>query len=187
MTWPLEHTRAGEYYSMVEPLLHFAVPFAAFTALGVKPKKAFLISLLALVPDLDVLTQIHRFYFHSVIPLIIAAAPLIPVAARYGYSRVVGLASLSYATHLFLDLFNGFTPILWPLYSQNVWLISSLNVHLSSSPAYTLQIAVEMAPIVFKKFTSLDAPLFTSEGLAIAVVLVAPAVMKQLLKRSKSI
>ena len=43
---------------MVEPLLRFAVPFAAFTALGIKPRRAFLISLFTLLPDLDILINI---------------------------------------------------------------------------------------------------------------------------------
>ena len=46
--------------NMAEPLIHLGVPFAVFTALGVKPKRASLLSLLALTPDPDVLFHVHR-------------------------------------------------------------------------------------------------------------------------------
>jgi len=73
---------------LVEPLLHFAVPFAVFTALGVKPKRAFLLSLFALLPDLDILINIHRFCSHSLIPLLAITIPLILIAVKFNFQRM---------------------------------------------------------------------------------------------------
>jgi hypothetical protein len=50
---------------VVKPLLHFAVPFAFFRALGLNRKTAFLVAIVALMPDLDVLIHIHRSFTHS--------------------------------------------------------------------------------------------------------------------------
>ncbi|MBS7659884.1 hypothetical protein KEJ28_04275, partial [Candidatus Bathyarchaeota archaeon] len=51
----------------MEPLLHFTIPFLSFLLVGVQPKKAFLLSLLALVPDLDALFLVHRSFTHSIV------------------------------------------------------------------------------------------------------------------------
>jgi hypothetical protein len=67
---------------LAEPLIHFTVLFAAFTALRVKPKSALLLSLLALTPDLDVLFRVHRSPSHSLIPLLALAIPLLGLTWR---------------------------------------------------------------------------------------------------------
>ena len=167
---------------MVEPLLHFAVPFAAFTALGVKPRRAFLISLFALLPDLDILINVHRFCSHSLILLLAITIPLMLVAMKFSRQKLLSLIIFAYASHLFLDLFTGYTPILWPLYSQDLWIAFNLFAHISSTPTYTLQAALQTQPTIFTRFASLDAPLFTSTGTAISILLIAPTTIKALLQ-----
>ena len=166
---------------MVEPLLHFAVPFAALTALGIKPKRAFLLSLFALLPDLDILINIHRFCSHSLIPLLAITIPLILIAVKFNFQRTLSLAIFAYVSHLFLDLFTGYTPILWPLYSQDLWINLNLFAHLASTPTYTLQATIQTQPTTFTKFTNLDAPLFTSTGIAISTLLIAPTTIKAII------
>ena len=53
--------------SLVEPLLHFVVPFVSLRAVGFDLRKAAFASLIALTPDLDVLFNSHRSPTHSLI------------------------------------------------------------------------------------------------------------------------
>lgn len=91
----------------MEPLIHFVVPFTALTLLGVRIKKALPISLVALLPDLDTLSWVHRSLSHSLIVLWVVVAPLLMLARRWRLHGYVWLASLAVASHLVLDLFAG--------------------------------------------------------------------------------
>jgi len=165
---------------LAEPLIHFTVPFAFFTALGVKPKRALLLSLLALTPDLDVLFHIHRSVTHSLIVLLLVVAPLLALTwRRKFYRNLVILAFMAVASHLLLDL-SGYTPILYPLLPDSFRIAFSCNMHYGSSPALSFNVLVESIPTVFIPFDSLDAPLFTSEGFLVSLALLSPAFYKML-------
>ena len=165
---------------MAEPLIHFAVPFAVFTALGVKPKRALLLSLLALTPDLDVLFHVHRSASHSLIPLLLVVAPLLALTWRSKpYKNLVVLAFMAVASHLLLDL-SGYTPILYPLLQDSFRIAFSCDMHYGSFPALSFNVLVESIPAVFIPFDSLDAPLFTSEGFLVSLALLTPALYKML-------
>jgi membrane-bound metal-dependent hydrolase YbcI (DUF457 family) len=71
---------------LVEPLTHFVVPFAALMLAGVEFQKASIISLLALLPDLDVLFLVHRSLSHSVLIMTIVLVPFLLLT--YSSSRV---------------------------------------------------------------------------------------------------
>lgn len=66
---------------------------------------------------------------------------------------------MSVASHLVLDIFAGYTPILWPLYGY------------LSSPSLTPSAQLLTKPITFQPFQSLDAPVFTGEGIILSAVL----------------
>jgi membrane-bound metal-dependent hydrolase YbcI (DUF457 family) len=157
------------------------IPFTLFTSLGIKFKRALLLSFFALLPDLDVLLSVHRFYSHSAI-LLGFLLLLLPVFMKLKLAKYFSLAVLAYASHILLDLFTWYTPVLWPFYGQNIWLTFSLTAHVASSPTYIFQLHVHTVPTVFEKFSSLDAPIFTSTGFAIAVLLMVPILVKHSLK-----
>ena len=50
----------GRVSLMVEPLLHFVVPFVSLRAVGLDLRKATFDSLITLTPDLDVVFNTHR-------------------------------------------------------------------------------------------------------------------------------
>lgn len=163
----------------MEPLLHFTIPFLAFILVGVRPKKAFLLSFLALVPDLDALFLIHRSFTHSIIfiSIILLVATLVlhkfkPRMLKYAFMGFFAIAS-----HLILDVFTGFTPILWPIYNFSIWISIDFTAHVSSLPNLTLQFTLLKEPITFDVAKSLDAPIFTSYGLAIVAVLFIPVLI----------
>ena len=160
----------------VEPLIHFVVPFAALMLGGVTVGKAFPIALFALVPDLDTLFRVHRSPSHSMAILLCVAVPLLLLTYRFrprlhGYTL---LGSLSVASHLVLDLFDGYAPILWPLYNRSVWVKTEFLVHFGGSVSMAPSIELLTAPVTFEPFGSLDASLITGGGLIFSAVLLTP-------------
>jgi membrane-bound metal-dependent hydrolase YbcI (DUF457 family) len=96
--------------------------------INVEVKKALPISILAVLPDLDALFLVHRSLSHSLVVVLGVTVPLLLLTYKFkprlqGY---VLLALLAVASHLILDLFSGYTPILWPLYGYSVWIQAGL-------------------------------------------------------------
>jgi membrane-bound metal-dependent hydrolase YbcI (DUF457 family) len=166
--------------NVMEPLIHFIVPFIALTLVGVNVKKAFPISLLALLPDFDALFLIHRSLSHSIIVVLAAAMPIVLLTYKFKprLLNYIILASLAVASHSILDLFAGYTPILWPLSSYSLWIKTELEVHIGSSMFIIPSVKLLTQPTTFQRFQSLDAPLFTGDGLIISLLLSAPLLLK---------
>ena len=164
----------------MEPIIHFIVPFIALTFAGVRFRWALLVSLLALIPDLDALFLVHRSLSHSLIVVLTVIVPFLLLTYRFrlrlqGYAF---LALMSLASHLVLDVFAGYTPIFWPLYGCSVWVRAGLVAHIGSSPSLTSSMKLITEPITFQPFLSLDAPLFTGEGLILSAILFIPVLLR---------
>ncbi|MFQ6130189.1 MAG: metal-dependent hydrolase [Candidatus Hadarchaeaceae archaeon] len=121
---------------MPYPALHFAIPFSVALACGVSLKKSFLFGFIAMLPDFDIIFGVHRSAIHSILVLLLALV----IALYFKFMRSkgnFGLTSLALLSHPILDLFDGFTPILWPLLNSSLHLkvsLASLNIELLSSP-----------------------------------------------------
>lgn len=158
----------------MEPLIHFTIPFVVLIVLGLSPKKALPLALLALIPDLDALFLIHRSLSHSIVVLAAVFIPLTIVAyALKKDMRTCALAFSSMASHILLDAFSGATPVLWPLYGNAIWVKADLIIHVGGSMSLNSKMALLTEPVTFQTFKSLDAPFFTGEGLAVSFLLLA--------------
>jgi dolichol-phosphate mannosyltransferase len=160
---------------MPELALHFSVVFALVAPrLGVK--RALLLSFIALVPDLDVLMHVHRSMSHSILILAFAYTPILLAVYRFkpkGF-RLALLGLLALLSHPVMDCFQTYTPILYPLLDRSVWLSVDGGVWISPSGLKPFASAgVKDTPTVFKRFTTMDAPVFTGEGFLISLLLVA--------------
>jgi len=164
----------------VEPLVHFVVPLAALLLFGVELKKALSVSLFALLPDVDALFLVHRSLSHSIVVMLIVVAPFLVLIYKFKPRlQVYGLLGLlATVSHSVLDVFNGFTPILWPLYNYSVWIQAGLGVHIGSSPSVMSSARLLFEPVRFESFQGLDAPLFTGEGLILSLVLLSPVLLR---------
>jgi len=160
---------------MVEPLLHFVVPFVSLRAVGFDLRKATFASLIALTPDLDVLFNSHRSPTHSLIVVGLVIFGLLALTWRRNTARsLVLLAAFGVFSHILLDLFQTSTPILWPLLSQSVQLWPSTGFHMRSTV------------LLWYPSSWLDAPLITAEGLGISLVLLAPTIFTILRQATSS-
>lgn len=168
---------------MVEPLLHFAVPFASLRAIGLDWRKVLFASLVALTPDADIFFQIHRSQSHSILVLMVVVVPLLILTRNRRPARdLVLLGSLGILTHLVLDLFQSPTPLFWPLLDQSLWLSTTLKLHIGSLPVVTCTIE----QTAMDAFASFDEAILTSPGLGISLVLLAPSLIEMLRARRTS-
>ena len=105
--------------SLPDLLTHYAVSYL-IASRSLKPKRALLVALVGLLPDIDALFRIHRWATHSLVltALVVAIAVLSVSATRREYLGHVALLSALYTLHIVMDVFTGPTPILWPLSSK---------------------------------------------------------------------
>ena len=162
----------------MEPLVHLVVPFAALMLHGLEWWRAFLIALLALLPDLDVLFRVHRSMSHSLVVVSAVGLPLLFIAYRLEAFGVGCLVLLAVASHVALDVFAGYTPVLWPLYGNSMWIQAELRARISSSGTLAPSLKLALKPTRFEEFQTLDAQLLTGEGLIISAILVLPVLVK---------
>ena len=163
---------------MVELLLHFAVPFASFTALRLDWRKAIFASLIALTPDLDVLFHVHRSLSHSAVILAVIVLPILAIAHRNKtITTLILLATIGAVTHLGLDIFDAYTPLLWPISNQSIQILTSLNFHMGSSSYFTYDLRLLTRQYELGTFQSIDAPVITTDGFAISLVLLLPCLL----------
>lgn len=162
----------------MEPLIHFIVPFVALMLYGVEGRKALPISLLALLPDMDVFFHVHRSLSHSLVVLLLMGLPLLLLAYRLKVFHICLLGMLVTASHTAMDVFAGFTPILWPLYGNSIWIQAELRGHMASFPSVMPALKLVMRPTRFTVFQSLDASIITGEGLIISMMLLLPIIAR---------
>ncbi len=153
--------------------MHFSVVFA-LTAPKLGVKKALLLSLIALTPDLDVLLHVHRSMSHSTLVLTLAYLPILLIVYRFKPRcfRLAVLGLLALLSHAFMDVFQTHTPILYPILDRSLWIRVDGGVQISPSGLVPqLSADVNHIPTTFKPFKTMDAPIFTSNGFLISLML----------------
>jgi len=159
----------------MEPLLHFAIAFAAAALLRLRLKWALALGLVGILPDLDVLFFMHRSVSHSMLPplLLLLASPLLWRSPRV--KALLLPVSLVWVSHGFLDFIEGYTPILFPLSSKSYKLVFESTLFIESRPFVSMSLKVLEEPYNNGFFTSFDAPLFTASGIVFGLVLIVLA------------
>ncbi len=167
---------------MPEPLIHFIIPLFLLIILGLNLKKAVLISSLAIVPDLDVIFHVHRSISHSIIFILAMIIPIIVILHYFkiGKKSDMILATLVILSHPFMDMFNGFTPILWPLFDKSIYVFTELTTNLNNVIDLNLIFKINFEKTTFYKITGGDGPIFTSLGFGITLMLLIGLAMKNL-------
>jgi len=101
---------------MPELALHFTVPLA-LTAPVLGIRKAIAVSLISLLPDLDVFLHVHRSPSHSIVLLLVVCLVAVYLMSRLKprYLGLVSVGCLALLSHPIMDLFSTYTPILYPL------------------------------------------------------------------------
>ncbi|MEM2238085.1 MAG: metal-dependent hydrolase [Candidatus Caldarchaeum sp.] len=161
----------------MEPVLHFAIPFALGSMVRLGLKRSLLLGLLGILPDFDVF-YMHRSISHSVIPsIILVLVSFLPW--NYRLRSVLRLSALGLGSHVILDFTGGYTPVLWPLSQNSYKLVLESKRHIGSLPTLSFMFKILEQPYNYGVLTNFDAPIFTAEGLLIAFLTVALAITIQ--------
>ena len=169
---------------MPEPLIHFIVPFSVLIMCGIGVKKATLFASLAILPDLDVLFHIHRSFSHSIFFILLFCAPVITIAAakHSKWTTDAIVATLVLLSHPFMDLFTYYTPIFWPLYNNAIYIIAEMMMNMDNVSQVHLLFEIKLEPVMFYHTISMDAPIFTSQGVAITSVILIGLILKRIFR-----
>ena len=172
---------------MPEPLLHFVIPFFLMTMSGLAIKKATLFSLLAVLPDADVLFHVHRSMSHSIFFILAICIPVIIIAGKFYKEQFNDsiIATLSILSHPFMDLFTGQTPIFWPLFNKSIFVVTELTTNMDNILDMNMVLDLHLEPTIFYQTTDADAFVFTSLGVAVSMVLLAGLALKRFSIRNR--
>ncbi len=156
---------------MPDLLTHFAVGFAlAAPFLGVR--KAVLAGVVALIPDLDVFFHVHRSITHSAIVLLAFSLPIAYLAHKCGVGwRASAIAVVSLMSHPVLDMFQTYTPVLYPFPSSVFVDVKAGSLFDGSLKPY-FRLDARTVASDFTPFTSFDGPLFAHETFPVSLVLI---------------
>ncbi|MEM0079622.1 MAG: glycosyltransferase [Candidatus Nezhaarchaeales archaeon] len=166
---------------MPELLLHFSIIFAVSAPL-IGIKRGLLVSFIALLPDIDALFQIHRSMSHSVVILSIVALIIILTSYKIRKGLRFAIASgLALLSHPLLDVFQDQAPLFYPISSYSYHISLELFVIISKDVSLKPSISVINEPFEFTSFQVLDAPIFTSQGFIISLILIGVPLIHVLL------
>ena len=163
---------------MPEPLLHFAVTFS-LAKTRYDFKWSILLGLAALIPDLDVLIRIHRWATHSLILTTIILIPIYLLASKKSDKTkwLILAIYLAIAGHIMMDIFQAYTPILYPLTTEVYQVNVELGVRIEGGISTQLNMGISSLPNEFTQFQALDAPIFTSQGFIISAILIVMSLL----------
>ncbi len=165
---------------MPEPLIHFIIPFFLLAMSGLGMKKSAIISSLAILPDLDVLFHIHRSFSHSIVFILLFTVPLIIITKKFFKDRFSDsiVATLVILSHPFMDAFTFYTPVFWPLFDKSIYIVTELATNMNDVMDLDLKLNVYFKPVIFYQTQNIDAPIFSSIGVAVTLVLLTGMVLK---------
>jgi hypothetical protein len=81
-------------------------------------------------------------------------------------------------SHPFMDLFTGYTPLLWPIFNEAIYVVSELRTNMNNVLDLNLKMNIYFEPVMFRQTTDIDAPIFSSIGVAISLVLLIGLALK---------
>jgi len=169
-----------------ELALHFSVVFA-LTAPVLGLRRAIFLSLISLVPDLDVLFHVHRSISHSAVLLLVVSlvAFVLVRKVKPTLSGMVCVGCLALLCHPVMDMFSTYTPILYPIIAESVYISVEGKILIGGSITPSISGEIETRPTEFTRFQMFDAPLFTNEGFIVSLLLVAIPFLMVFLRRSR--
>jgi hypothetical protein len=118
----------------MDPVMHILLPLLLVLAIGVNSRLAILLAPLAILPDFDAFTGLHRAVGHSFIPILVLPMALILYArfVRPQWLTAALLVQFYLLSHLVLDLSG--VSFLWPITTDMYYVSPAL--HFSAVDGY---------------------------------------------------
>jgi len=163
---------------MTEPSLHCSLPFAILCRLGFNLPFCIVSSILAIVPDFDVLFKMHRSVTHSLLPYLPA---LILALFLHPYDELISnllyAAWLALSSHILLDLLDGYSPALWPVVKDEFSISIKADAKFGHSFLILPRFELKRRKFSSRPFHEFEAELVTGEGLIISLLLILLSVL----------
>ena len=170
-------------------ILKFAWSFDAFsvafalTSPFLETRKAFVVGVIALLPDLDVF-HVHRSITHSGVVPLLFVLPIAYLAHRGGVGwKASALAVASLLSHPILDMFQDYTPILYP-FSDSVFVDVKAGFLFGESIKPFFDLSVHTTVVKFTSFASLNGPLLVPQTLPLSLALILVPLLYSLTQNS---
>jgi len=169
---------------------HYAVSLLVASRV-VRLRYALLLALAGLLPDIDALFRVHRWFTHSIFVAALAscAAVALALAVDRELLRYVAAASALYMLHIVLDVFTAPTPILWPLVNSSIMVLVSVDgVVTAGGASVAPSIAVISKAADFTPRQVIEGPVLTPLGTVVTIAAAAVLALEsasQLKKRSE--
>ncbi|MEM0361262.1 MAG: metal-dependent hydrolase [Sulfolobales archaeon] len=170
---------------MPEIITHYAVSLL-ISSRTVSLKYAVLLALVGLLPDIDALFRIHRWFTHSLIiaSLAFLAAYVIALKLKPKASKLVITAYILYSAHIILDIFTAPTPIIWPLTSMSYMFKVGIDGIISADGvAITQNIKLDITPADFTQRPMIEGPIISETSLTTAVAVATAIVVERLMQK----
>lgn len=140
-------------------------------------RNVLVLSIFAVMPDLDAILLPHRAMFHNIFILIIPVVLLIVVTSR---RDVFGIITFYLAAHLILDMFNGGIFLFYPLLEKVFYASAELRFGMDGFP-HVLDMGISNTI----KNNGMGEPIISSENVGTIVVLALSFVMWMLYGQQK--
>jgi len=160
---------------MPDLLTHYVISYLIASRLF-RPKYALIIAVAGLLPDVDALFRLHRWFTHSIVitAVVVIAITLITYTAHRKLLAPILTVSTLYLLHIIMDLFTAPTPILWPVISKQYMINAGLNGIISTNEVgmkpYT---KITVSEVDFIPKTSIDGPIISTTGIIISLGAIA--------------
>jgi len=157
---------------MPDILTHYAASLLVSSRFS-KLKHAILIALFGLLPDIDALFRVHRWFTHSLLITLCLAAITFAISRKNNPAllKTSALATLLYSLHIIMDIFTAPTPILWPLLPTAIMV--SINVDAILNPPHPqllLNASLYQETVDFSPKPFIEGPLITKTGIILFLV-----------------
>ena len=164
---------------MPELLIHFIIPFFLLSLYGYSIQKAAIFSSFAIIPDFDVFFHYHPAPLHSFVVLL--SISVILLTSTYAYFRndrwccYIVLISAILLSHPFLDMFNSYIPVLYPLWHCSINIDCDLLVNINNLRDFSFNFAINKLAYTAPSPITTDfyAGIFTSSGVVVSLLLLA--------------
>jgi len=114
----------------MDPVIHVALPLLFLLAMRVETRMAILLAPLAIFPDFDVITGLHRVAFHNFIVTLVLPAAMIIYSwrKRPQWLPWALVAQFYLASHIVLDLSG--VSFMWPMTTDQIYLEPRITLDL---------------------------------------------------------
>ncbi len=171
---------------MPDVVAHYAISYIISSRYE-EPKKALIIALAGLVPDVYALFLSYRWITHSLLVTIPVFIGIYIILVPLGGNRLIPLLAGLYELHLFLDLFTSPTPLLWPLSNMSYFIKLGFNVKIMKESIRPLfYFSFQAIPINFSYHEFIEGPLLSEEGILFLIAALATSLRDIRIRKRRS-